>query len=154
MYMYMDIQMDMCMQLKDAGLTMKELRVAARFSSNELYAIGCTLVELREGGYPLKQLKEQVGFTAEDFRAAGFLAEELEDVGFTAKQLKECGYDSEAMGKCSYTAEEFRAAGYTAAELKTHLSLTAQELADGGFKLAEIRTAGFPAWQLKGVAAR
>ena len=42
-----------------------------------------------------------------------------------------------------------RGAGFTASELRQHLGVTAKELKEGGYTLAEIKTAGFDRHVLK-----
>ena len=45
-------------------------------------------------GFPVRELKEQIGLSVPQLREAGFSADNLEDVGFTATQLREGGYPS------------------------------------------------------------
>ena len=53
--------------------------------------------------------------------------------------------------QCGYEPSEYKAAGLAASVLRQHLGLSAKELREGGYPLADIKTAGFLPWELKGL---
>ena len=128
-------------QLKDAGISMKQLNTSAG-------TVGTTktLIEnLKSAGFNNAQLKE--GFSAKELRdAAGSSALDLKKAGFPAAELRDAGFDVDVLLDAGFTPSELKAAGFSAADLKTGLvaqrkseSEIAVELKKAGFDAAELR---------------
>ena len=135
---YPDAQIFTVSEMKSQGLTLRQLKEIAGYSTKELREAGFESVsDLKNAGCTVAELIE-AGFTASDIkkagcdRTAGFQISDIIKEGFTVSELKEAG--------C--TAAELKDAGFTISDLKG-ISFTVTELKDAGFSVPELVEAGF-----------
>lgn len=168
--------------LKAAGFTPAEL-AAAGFTPAELAAAGFTPAELAAAGLSLpstanspldlpkncnvdslqtarargisaKTIRETLGCTLAQLKAAGFTPTELAAAGFTPAELAAAGFGAtqNAVGttNCSVTSlRAARAQGVTAKTIRETLGCSLAALKAAGYTPAELRDAGFTAAELR-----
>ncbi len=115
--------------------------------------LGCSASQLKAAGYTAKDLKD-AGFTAAELKDAGFSAKDLKDAGFNSAELKNAGVSAKDMRDAGLTAQQIKDAGYTPSDLR-NAGFTADQLKAAGFDDAALRKAGFtiPETTVAGLAA-
>ena len=141
-------------ELLAAGFTPEQLKQAG-LSPSAVIAVGrtadCSVDSLKAAralGVSATTIKQTLGCSAKQMKAAGYTAAELKDAGFTAAELKDAGFGAADLKKAGFSPKELRAAGFTAQQLKD-AGFNAEQLKDAGFSAAELKNAGFSADQLK-----
>ena len=95
---------------------------AANIRVKELRNVGCSVADLRTGGYSAQELCA-IGCDAGELSKGGFTGKQLRDVGFSATQLKEAGLSvKELRTAARFSAVEVRELAIVAALVCYRLS--------------------------------
>lgn len=119
--------------------------------------LGCSAKDMKAAGYSASELAN-AGYTAGDLKHAGFSAAELKNAGFGAKELASAGFSPQQLKEAGFSKDQLKNAGLKASDLKT-LGLSAEQLKaegygaktlkDAGYTAEELRKAGYSAEELK-----
>lgn len=151
-------------QLADAGFNPEEL-LAAGFSAQDLANIGlnpagviaagrtadCSVASLKAAkamGVSAATIKQTLGCSAKQLKAAGYTASELKDAGFTAAELKDAGYSLADLKNAGFSAKDLKNAGFSAKELRA-IGFKAQDLKNAGFSANDLKNAGYSGKELR-----